>query len=98
MRIQNGITVKVNSYDVTGVAVVGGETKTVKFTTPMRDQKSVKKFIAEKLGIPAARIIVDFKLVKRTITINANIDTLIAALDAANIEYTNSADADDVEE
>ena len=27
MRIQNGITVKVNSYDVTGVAVVDGSTK-----------------------------------------------------------------------
>lgn len=97
MRIQNGITVKVNSYEVTGVAVVDGSTKTVKFTTPTRDQKAVKKFIAEKLGIPAARIIVDFKLVKNTITINANIDTLTSALDAANIEYTNSAD-DEAEE
>lgn len=98
MRIQNGIIVKVNSYDVTGVAVVDGGTKTVKFTTPMRDQKAVKKFIAEKLGVPAARIIVDFKLVKNTITINANIDTLTSALNAANIEYTNSADAENVEE
>ncbi len=97
MRIKNGITVKVNSYEVTGVAVVDGSTKTVKFTTPMRDQKAVKKFIAEKLGVPAARVIVDFKLVKNTITINANIDTLTAALDAANIEYTNSAD-DEAEE
>ena len=88
MRIQNGITVKVNSYEVTGVAVVDGSTKTVKFTTPTRDQKAVKKFIAEKLGIPAARIIVDFKLVKNTITINANIDTLTAALDEAGISYT----------
>lgn len=97
MRIQNGITVKVNSYEVIGVAVVDGSTKTVKFTTPMRDQKAVKKFIAEKLGVPATRIIVDFKLVKNTITINANIDTLTSALDAANIEYTNSAD-DETEE
>lgn len=97
MRIQNGITVKVNSYEVTGVAVVDGSTKTVKFTTPMRDQKAVKKFIAEKLNVPAARVIVDFKLVKNTITINANIDTLTSALDAANIEYTNSAD-DEAEE
>ena len=98
MRIQNSITVKVNSYEVTGVAVVDGATKTVKFTSPIRDQKAVKKFIAEKLSVPAARIIVDFKLVKNTISINANIDTLIAALDAAKIEYTNSADAEDVEE
>lgn len=98
MRIQNGITVKVNSYEVTGVAVVDGSTKTVKFTVPTRDQKAIKKFIAEKLCVPAARVIVDFKLVKNTITINANIDTLIAALDAAKIEYTNSADNEDVEE
>ena len=98
MRIQNGITVKVNSYEVTGVVVVDGSTKTVKFTTPMRDQKAVKKFIAEKLGVPAARIIVDFKVVKNTISINANIDTLIAALDAANIEYTNSTDDEATEE
>ena len=92
MRIQNNITIKVNSYDVTGVAVVDGATKTVKMNVPIRDQKAVKKFISEKLGVPAARIIVDFKLVKNTITINANIDTLIAALDAAKIEFTNSAD------
>lgn len=98
MRIQNGITVKVNSYDVTGVVVLDGSTKTIKFTTPMRDQKAAKKFIAKKLNVPAARIIVDFKLVKNTITINANIDTLTAALDAANIEYTNSTDVEDVEE
>lgn len=98
MRIQNGITAKVNSYEVTGVAVVDGSTKTVKFTTPIRNQKTVKKFIAEKLGVPAARVIVDFKLVKNTITINANVDTLTAALDAANIEYTNSADDEATEE
>lgn len=98
MRIQNGITVKVNSYDVTGVAVVDGATKTVKMNVHTRDQKAVKKFISEKLGVPAARIIVDFKLVKNTIAINANIDTLIAALDAANIEYTNSADDEATEE
>lgn len=97
MRIQNGITVKVNSYDVTGVAVVNGSTKTVKMNVPIRDQKAVKKFIAEKLNVPTSRIIVDFKLVKNTITINANIDTLTAALDAANIDYTNSA-TDSVEE
>ena len=97
MRIQNDITVKVNSYDVTGVAVVDGTTKTIKMNVPTRDQKAVKKFISKKLGVPAARVIVDFKLVKNTITINANIDTLTAALDAANIEYTNSAD-DEAEE
>ena len=85
MRIQNGITVKVNSYDVTGVAVVNGSTKTVKMNVPIRDKKAVKKFIAEKLNVPTSRIIVDFKLVKNTITINAN------------IEYTNSA-TDSVEE
>ena len=98
MRIQNDITVKVNSYEVTGVAVVDGSTKTIKFTTPTRDQKAVKKFIAEKFGVPAARVIVDFKLVKNTITINANIDSLIAALDAAKIEYNNSADDEATEE
>lgn len=98
MRIQNGIIVKVNSYDVTGVAMVDGSTKTVKMNVPTRDQKAVKKFIAEKLNVPTSRIIVDFKLVKNTITINANIDTLTAALDAANIEYTNSADDEVVEE
>lgn len=98
MRIQNGITVKVNSYEVTGVAVVDGATKTTKFTTPIRDQKTVKKFIAEKLGVPAARVIVDFKLVKNVIRIDADIDTLTAALNAAKIEYTNSADDEDVEE
>lgn len=98
MRIQNGITVKVNSYEVTGVAVVDGSTKTVKFNTPIRDQKAVKKFIAEKLGVPAARIIVDFKLVKNVIRIDADIDTLTAALNAANIEYTNSADDEATEE
>ena len=98
MRIQNGITVKVNSYDVTGVAVVDGTTKTVKMNVATRDQKAVKKFISEKLGIPAARIIVDFKLVKNVIRIDADIDTLTAALDTANIKYTNSADAEDVEE
>lgn len=97
MRIQNGITVKVKSYDVTGVAVVDGSTKTVKMNVPIRDQKAVKKFIAEKLNVPTSRIIVDFKLVKNTITINANIDTLTAALDNAGIEYTNSA-SDNVEE
>lgn len=98
MRIQNDITVKVNSYEVTGVAVVDGATKTIKFTTPMRDQKAVKKFIAKKLSVPAARIIVDFKLVKNVIRINADIDTLTAALNAANIEYTNSADDEATEE
>lgn len=97
MRIQNGIIVKVNSYDVTGVAVVDGATKTVKMNVPTRDQKAVKRFISEKLGVPAARIIVDFKLVKNTITINANIDTLTAALDEADIVYTVDSPEDNEE-
>jgi hypothetical protein len=80
MRITNGISCKVNTYHVTATASVSGEVKRYTFDTDKRDAKAAKKSVADELGIPASKIIVDFKLEKKNFVINTDYDNLVKVL------------------
>lgn len=80
MSITNGISCKVNSYHVTATASVSGEVKRYTFDTDKRDAKAAKKSVADELGIPASKIIVDFKLEKKNFVINTDYDNLVKVL------------------
>ena len=80
MHITNGISCKVNTYHVTATASVSGEVKRYKFDTDKRDAKAAKKSVADELGIPASKVIVDFKLEKKNFVINTDYDNLVKVL------------------
>ena len=85
MRSTKGIACKVNSYNVTAIAIVDGKAKSFTFETDTRDARTAKKSVAERAGVPASQVIVDFKLVKHTFTIDTDYDNLVKVLTANDI-------------
>lgn len=96
MRTTKGIACKVNSYTVTAIAIVDGEAKSFSFETDTRDARAAKKFIAEQAGVPASQVIVSFKLVKHTFTIDTDYEKLVNVLTANDIHIIvdNEEDSD----
>ena len=101
MRTAKGISCKVNSYTVTAIAIVDGEAKSFSFETDTRDARAAKKFIAEQAGVPASQVIVSFKLVKHTFTIDTDYENLVKVLNSNDIyiivDNEESTDADTAE-
>lgn len=85
MRTNKGISCKVNSYNVTAIAIVDGEAKSFSFETDTRDARAAKKSVAEAAGVPASQVIVNFKLVKHSFTIDTDYENLVKVLTANNI-------------
>lgn len=85
MRTTKGISCKVNSYTVTAIAIVDGKAKSFSFEADTRDARAAKKYIAERAGVPASQVIVSFKLVKHTFTIDTDYENLVNVLTANNI-------------
>lgn len=85
MRTTKGITCKVNSYNVTAIAIVDGEAKSFSFETETRDARAAKKYIAEHAGVPASQVIVNFKLVKHNFRIDTDCENLVKVLTANDI-------------
>lgn len=85
MRTTKGIACKVNSYDVTAIAIVDGEAKSFSFETDTRDARAAKKSVAETAGVSASQVIVNFKLVKHNFTIDTDYENLVKVLTANDI-------------
>ena len=80
MRITSGISCKVNSYHVTATAIISGEVKSYTFDTDTRDARAAKKSVADALGIPASKVLVDFKLEKKNFVIETDYENLVKVL------------------
>ena len=80
MRITNGISCKVNHYTVMATAIVGGEVKSYTFDTDTRDARAAKKQVADALGIPASKVLVEFNLEKKNFVIETNYENLVKVL------------------
>lgn len=80
MRTNSGISCKVNQYHVMATAIVDGEVKSYTFDTDARDARAAKKSVADALGIPASKVLVDFKLEKKNFVINTDYETLVRIL------------------
>lgn len=95
MKTTKGIACKVNSYHVTATASVSGEVKRYTFDTDKRDARAAKKSVADELGIPASKIIVDFKLEKKNFVIETDYKNLVRVLTDNGISVTvDSEDSD----
>ena len=80
MRITNGISCKVNHYTVMATAIVDGDVKSYTFDTDTRDARAAKKSVAEALGIPTSKVVVNFTLEKKAFTIETNYENLVKVL------------------
>ena len=93
MRITNGISCKVNNYKVMATAIVDGEVKSYTFDTDTRDARAAKKAVAESLGIPTSKALVNFTLEKKAFTIETSYENLVKVLTDNGI--TVSIDSED---
>lgn len=80
MKTTKGIACKVNSYTVMATAIVDGEVKSYTFDTDTRDARAAKKSVADALGIPASKVLVDFKLEKKNFIIETDYENLVKVL------------------
>lgn len=99
MKTTKGIACKVNSYTVHAAAIVDGQLKTYDFVTPTRDARAAKKNIADAVGVPTSKVLVEFELVKKSFTIDTDYDNLVRILtdNGINVIVDNEdsdADAD----
>ena len=95
MRTTKGIACKVNSYAVHAAAIVDGQIKNYYFMTPTRDARSVKKSVADSVGVPTSKVLVEFELVKKSFTIETDYDNLVRVLTDNGISVTvDSEDSD----
>ena len=95
MRTTKGIACKVNSYNVHAAAIVDGQLKTYDFVTPTRDARAVKKSVADSIGVPTSKVLVEFELVKKSFVIETDYDNLVKVLTNNGISVTvDSEDSD----
>ena len=80
MRTNSGISCKVNQYHVDAIAIVDGEPKTYTFDTNVRDARAAKKSVADALGIPTSKVLVNFTLEKKNFVIETDYETLVRIL------------------
>lgn len=80
MHITKGISCRVNRYTVMATAIVDGEVKSYTFNTDTRDARAAKKSVADALGIPASKVLVDFKLEKKNFVIETDYENLVKVL------------------
>ena len=95
MKTTKGIACKVNSYTVHAAAIVDGQLKTYDFVTPTRDARAAKKSVADAVGVPTSKVLVEFELVKKSFTIDTDYDNLVRVLNDNGISVTvDSEDSD----
>ena len=61
-------------------AIADGEVKNFTFDTDTRDARAAKKSVADALGIPASKVLVEFKLEKKNFVIETNYENLVKVL------------------
>ena len=99
MNTTKGIACKVNSYTVHAAAIFDGQLKTYDFVTPTRDARAAKKSVADAIGVPTSKVLVEFELVKKSFTIDTDYNNLVRVLNDNNIsvivdDEDSDADAD----
>lgn len=95
MKSTKGIACKVNSYKVHAAAIVDGQLKMYDFVTPTRDARAAKKSVADSVGVPTSKVLVDFVLVKKSFTIDTDYDNLVKVLTDNGINViVDSEDSD----
>lgn len=97
MKTTKGIACKVNSYTVHAAAIVDGTLKTYNFVTPMRDARAAKKSVADAIGVPTSKVLVEFELVKKSFTIDTDYDNLVRVLTDNGISVTVDSEDSDAE-
>lgn len=97
MKTTKGIACKVNSYHVTATASVSGEVKSYTFDADKRDARAAKKSVADALGIPASKVIVDFKSEKKKFVIETDYKNLVKVLTDNGISVSVDSEDRDAE-
>ena len=97
MRTTKGIACKVNSYIVHAAAIVDGQLKTYDLVTPTRDARAVKKSVADAIGVPTSKVLVEFELVKKSFVIETDYDTLVKVLTDNGIGVSVDSEDSDAE-
>ena len=77
------IKATITEYKATGVALMDdGEAKSFSFSIRQKDTRKAKKIVAEKLGVPAAKVLVQFEKVQEVHTLDISKDDFFKKIGA----------------
>lgn len=90
MKLNKGIKATGNYYAISGFALVDGKPRPFEDTSDTRDKRADTKRIADALGVKPSAVMLEYATIKRTISIDCDMNALIAALDAAGIAHSEA--------
>ena len=77
------IKVIITEYKATGVALMDdGEAKSFSFSIRQKDTRTAKKIVAEKLSVPATKVLVQFEKVQEVHNFDISKDDFFKKIDA----------------
>jgi hypothetical protein len=83
-----GIQCVVNEYEVSGVALVDGESHPFKYSATKRNARASKAYVADQMGTSSSQVLVNFTLKKHKFSIDCDYEELVNMLKEHGINFT----------
>ena len=94
MKNSKGIQCVVNEYEVSGVALVDGESHPFKYSMTKRDARAAKAYVADQMGTNSSQVLVNFMLKKHKFSIDCDYKELVNLLSEAGISFTEKTESE----
>lgn len=94
MKHSRGIQCVVNEYEVTGVALVAGESHQFKYSVTKRDAREVKAYVADQMGTSPSQVLVNFEMKKHKFSIDCDYEELMNVLREHGISFTEKTESE----
>ena len=92
MKNNKGIQCSVNEYEISGIALVDGESHKFKFSMPERNARKAKAYVADQMGTSPSQVLINFELKKRKFTIDCTYEEIVDLLGNRGISFTEKTE------
>lgn len=94
MKNNKGIQCTVNEYEVSGVALVDGNSHAFKYSMTERNARAAKAYVADQMGTSPSQVLVNFELKKHKFSIDCDYVELVDMLRERGISFTEKTESE----
>lgn len=94
VKNSKGIQCVVNEYEVSGVALVNGESHQFSYSMTKRDARAAKAYVADQMGTSTSQVLVNFTLKKHKFSIDCDYRELVDMLKEHRISFTEKTESE----
>lgn len=94
MKNNKGVQCVVNEYEVSGVALVDGNSHSFKYSMTERNARSAKAYVADQMGTSPSQVLVNFKMKKHKFSIDCDYEELVDMLKEYGISFTEKTESE----